>query len=72
MNKHTEALNRILELTEDVDCGIFSPPMNAQVALTELQRYFLGEDWYVVAPLSQEQINTEVVYEIETRYKGHK
>jgi hypothetical protein len=62
----------ILSLTDGKDYGLCSPPMEAQVAMKELCRYFLGENWYVVMPLSQEQINTEIVYEIERRYKGYK
>jgi len=64
--------DRILKLTDGKDYGICSPPMNGQVALDELCRYFLGEDWYTTIPESQEQVNTEIVYEIETKYKGYK
>lgn len=46
------------------DCGILSPPMEPQLALNILQEYLLGEDWYVVNPISRNQINTEVVFEI--------
>jgi hypothetical protein len=46
--------------------------MDAQVALNELCRYFLRDNWYTVMPMSCEQVNTEVVYEIERRYKGYK
>ena len=61
---------RVLKLAEQGDYGIFPPPMNAQVALDELCRFFLGEDWYTINPISQEQINTEIVYEIECKYKN--
>lgn len=67
---YQEKANRILDLCKDVDCGILSPPMDAQVALNELCRYFLGENWCVVNSISQEQINTEIVYEIELNYKS--
>jgi hypothetical protein len=63
-----ETLKRILELTEEKDCGIFAPPMDPQIALDELARHLLGEDWYSVNPVSKNQINTEIVYEIERRY----
>jgi hypothetical protein len=56
---------RILSLTEDGDCP---PPMKAEVAMNELCRYFLGEDWRDM-PFSAEQIITEIVYEIETSHK---
>lgn len=71
-NKNKYTLKRILKLTNGKDYGLCSPPMKAQVALNELCRYFLGEDWYNVMPESQEQVNTQIVYEIETRYKGYK
>lgn len=67
-----EIADRILKLTSGEDCGIFAPPMKAQVALDELYRYFLGEDWYSVNPISTEQMNTEKVYEIECRFKNIK
>lgn len=63
-----EISKRIYELTDKKDYGIFPPAMDAQVALNELCRYFLGEDWLSVNPVSQEQINTEIVFEIESKY----
>ena len=72
MNKDKILTDRLLKLTDDKDYGLCSPPMNAQVALDELCRYFLGEDWYTTMPESQEQVNTEKVYEIEKRYRGYK
>lgn len=63
-----ETVVRLLKLTDGKDYGIFAPPMNARVALIELCHHFLGEDWYSVNPVSQEQINTEIVYEIERKY----
>lgn len=64
-----ETRKRVLSLAKDIDCGMFSPPMDAQVALNELKDHLLGEDWYVVDPMSTEQINTNIVYEIERKYK---
>lgn len=70
--KRKQIEKRILDLTNGENFGICSPPMNAQVALDELARYFLGDDWYSLISMSKEQINTQIVYEIETRYKGAK
>lgn len=71
--KDKELTEHILSLCEPIDCGIFSPPMKAQVALNELCRYFLGEDWYDASGVtSPEQVNTMIVYEIEKHYKGTK
>lgn len=58
-----ETINRLLKLTDGKDYG-----MDAQVALIELAHHLLEEDWYPVNPISQEQINTEIVYEIERKY----
>lgn len=65
-----EMRERILSLCKDGDYGICAPPMDAQVAVNELCRYLLGDDWYTVIPVSAEQINTEIVYEIEKKYKN--
>lgn len=64
-----EIANRILKLTDGKDYGMFSPPTEAQTALDELCHFFLGDDWYSVNPISTEQINTEIIYEIECKYK---
>jgi hypothetical protein len=50
------------------DCGIMQPPLNAQKALDILKDYLLGEDWYVVNPVNTEQCNTQLVYEILSKY----
>lgn len=49
---------------EAVDCGICSPPMEAQKAIDLLADYLLGEGWYTVMPISNQQVNTEIVFEI--------
>ena len=48
--------------------NMFPPPLDAQLALQFLKDYLLGEDWYVVNPLGQEQINSEMVAEILNKY----
>ena len=60
---------RILSLAESGDYGIFPPPMKAQVAVNELCRFFLGEDYWTTVN-SNEQANTEIVFEIECKYKN--
>lgn len=62
----------ILSLTDGKDYGLCPPPMKAQVALNELSRYFLGNDGYSSLSMSQEQINTEIVYKIEKLHRGCK
>lgn len=48
----------------DFDYGIFPPPTEAQEGLNILIKHFLGEDWYTANPISQEQVNTEAIYQI--------
>lgn len=61
--------DHILSLTNGKDYGLCAPPMKAQVAVHELCRHFLGDNWYTSMPV-QEQANTEIVYAIESRYSG--
>ena len=63
----------LLDICEHGDYGILASPMKAQVAVNELCRYFLGDDWYDSSGATHpEQVNTAIVYEIEMRYKGAK
>lgn len=68
--KPNEVYDRIFKLTNGKDYGLFRAPMKAQVVLNEPCRYFLGDDWVSMNPISIEQINTEIVCEIESRYKS--
>lgn len=59
--------------SDDWEGCILSPPMKAQVAVDELCRYFLGDNWYDDSGATHpEQVNARIVCEIEKRYKGHK
>lgn len=59
--------------SEEWDDCILSPPMKAQVAVHELCRYFLGDNWYDSSGATHpEQVNTAIVCEIEKKYKGAK
>ena len=53
---------------DSIDCGIMSPPMEAEKALSFLTDYLLGENWYVVDPISPKQVNTNRVHEILWKY----
>ena len=46
------------------DYGILPPPTKAEDALRVLKDHLLVEDWYVVNPISQEQVYTELVVDI--------
>lgn len=48
--------------------NIFAPPMDAQTAIWILCDYLLSEKWVTPNPISQEQINTEIVCEILGKY----
>jgi hypothetical protein len=64
----TKVKEYIKKVVEDDSCGIFCPPTDAQTGLNVLINHFLGEDWYVVSPVSPKQVNTEAILEILYRY----
>lgn len=66
-----EFKNFMLENSEK-DYGLCPPPLNSQEALKILTKHFLGDDWYVVMPLNQQQVNTEAVYEILRKFPEKK
>lgn len=41
---------------------------DANSAISELQEFFLGKGWCIGMSIGHEQVITEIVYEIETRY----
>ena len=44
--------------------NLLPPKLDDRQALVFLQNYLLGKDWYVVSPLSHEQVNVELVHDI--------
>lgn len=48
--------------------NLCDPPLDPQLALQFLCDYLLGEDWYVVMPESQKQVNSAIVDEILFKY----
>ena len=44
------------------------PIISIDQAIDILRSYLLGKDWYTVDPLSKEQTNTEIVYDILQKY----
>lgn len=60
----------IFNLTDKKDYALCSSCMDAQTALNELCRHFLGDDFYIAMPESPAQVNTEIVYYIESLYRG--
>lgn len=56
------------EFDKDNDKNILPPKLDDRQALLFLQNYLLGEEWYVVSPLSHEQVNCELVHNILYKY----
>jgi len=56
------------EECEKDNYNILPPKLDDRQALLFLQNYLLGEEWYVVSPLSHEQVNTELVFDILIKY----
>lgn len=48
--------------------NMLPPPLEAQKAVNFLEQYLLGEDWYIVNPLTTAQANVEIVHEILYKY----
>lgn len=48
--------------------NMLPPPMDAQQAVNFLEQYLLGEDWYIVNPLTNAQANVEIIDAILSRY----
>lgn len=44
--------------------------MDPQKAIHELQTHLLGDDWYIIDPVSVDQANEAIVEEIKSRYAG--
>ena len=44
--------------------------MDPQKAIHELKTHLLGDDWYIVDPVSTVQANEIIVEEIKSRYAG--
>lgn len=64
-NKGSEAMkNNIC----DTSYGLCPAPMSAQEALNILTGYLLGDDYYVVNPLSQAQVNAVIAEQILEKY----
>lgn len=64
----TENKKKFLEILESKECGIFPNCTPTTLALRVLVDYLLGEDWYVVDPLSSGQCNTVIVDTILKKY----
>lgn len=68
MESTEEIRKRVYELTDK--SNEHYPRMEYSVAIHELIHHLLGDDWYVVDPLNNEQVVACAVFEIEKRYKN--
>jgi len=67
--KHTlKLLKKRWSESKNITIPTVPDSMTAQWAINELCNFFLGEGWYIALPVGVEQVNTKIVYEIETRY----
>ena len=52
-------------MTKNWDKGnMLPPPLSSQEAINFLQKYLLGENWYVINPMTASQTNVEIVHNI--------
>lgn len=51
---------------------ICPPPINGNKAMSILFEYFMGPNAYISMSVSPRQANSEIMYEIMSRHKGHK
>lgn len=68
----TDYLKRELEDELRQDENFYPRPTSDKHFRRLIIDHFLGEDWYVIDPLSSEQINTVALAEIMGKYKGYK
>ena len=64
-----EISNRVLALCKKEKGRDYPAPLSAEDALNELCRYFLGNDWLAVTPMSTRQKNLGIVTAIEMKYR---
>ena len=64
----SEYKKRFFEILSDDSYGICPAPTDEKLALQVLVDYLLGEDWFVVMPLANDQITTCAVHEILNKY----
>lgn len=59
-----EQFLEIVNKDSEVDYGLCPSPISAEKGLKILIDHFLGENWYVVSSVSNEQAYTEAIYQI--------
>ena len=66
--KYNKSFERMKANICDHSCGIMPAPLEAQQVVNILIDYLLGEDWYVVSPMNQKQVNACAAEQILDKY----
>ena len=53
---------------KDCERNILPDPISGQEAFDKLVEHILGKDWYVVMPMSRDQVNNVALEEIKDKY----
>lgn len=65
--------DKFFEILKNEKYGLYPASTNAQLALNTISEYVLGEDYYVVDPIHNEQVNTilthDILYKISKKYR---
>ena len=67
-NKEFEEILNKKRIEMGWEDNIFPPPTTDREFVEIIRNHFLGENWYVVNPISHEQINTEAIWDILSKY----
>ena len=62
-----DRINSLSDNTEEQSMNMNS--ISDQKTLNEICDHLLGDNWYIVDPISASQANSQIVYEIEKKYK---
>ena len=62
-----DRINSLSSDTEEQSMNMNS--ISDQKTLNEICDHLLGDNWYIVDPISASQANSQIVYEIEKKYK---
>lgn len=59
-----EFLKIVNDYNKGKSYGLLPQPIPANIGLSALIEHFLGKDWYVTSPISEEQAYTEAICDI--------
>ena len=65
-----DIMDRISSLSDNIeDQSMNMNSISDQKTLNEICDHLLGDNWYIADPISASQANSQIVYEIENKYK---